>query len=68
MRFASTHCDVSMNTAARKVHATRFSIEKTWYGRPCAGRSANLPKMIVKTIIVRSGCSTAQAIPISDCL
>ena len=50
------------------VHGTRLSIENTGYGRPADGSSANFPKMSVNTTIVRSGWSTAQAIPISDCL
>ena len=57
-----------VNTAAMNVHGTRFSIANTGYGSPCDGSCANFPKISVNTTIVRSGCSTAHAIPISDCL
>ena len=59
---------MSVNTAAMNVQGTRFSIANTGYGSPCDGKLANFPKMSVNTTIVRSGWSTAQAIPISDCL
>ena len=68
IRFVRTQPAVSVNIAARNVHGTRLSIENTGYGRPCDGSWANFPKMSVNTTIVRSGCSTAHAIPISDCL
>ena len=67
-RFARTQLAVSVKITAMNTQGTRLSIEKTGYGSPCEGSWANFPKISVKTTIVRSGWSTAQAMPIADCL
>ena len=41
---------------------------KQEYGSPSEGILANRPKMIVKMIIVKPGCKTAQATPRTVCL
>src|ERR1044071_5320283 len=64
-----TSDDDPFDTAVEKyVHGTSAASENNGYGTPSEGTRAKRPKKIVKTTIVRNGCSTLHATPRAVCL
>src|SRR5215204_3331531 len=61
--------DESVSAPEKKVHGSMPANTMIAYGAvPSEGKLANLPKMMVKTTMVKSGRITAHAVPITVCL
>ena len=50
------------------VHSSKAEYENSGYGTPSLGMPASFPKKKANVIMVKRGCSSAQATPSAACL